>query len=147
MKWVILPLCLVSQLWAQSTRPEIIEQPRDAFIVKNNAAILKCTAKNAGELKFRCNDNWFSGLSRVTEKKWFENGIQMIQESLEIRRSTVEQYLGPDDYFCNCVAWANDGDGSTVVSSSAKVKIAFLKQNFQVREFFSILFLGFDVNN
>ena len=67
-----------------------------------------------------------------------ENGVQMISESLEIRRSAVEQYLGPQDYFCNCVAWdkgSQDPQHSTIVSSNAIVRIAYLKQAFQAEPY------------
>ena len=112
------------------TTPEIVEHPKDAYIVKNNPASLTCTAKNAGELRFKCNDNWFDASARVKENKWMEDGVQMISGSLDIRKNTVEQYLGPD-YFCNCVAWARD-DGAPVSSSNAKVRIAYLKNEFLV---------------
>lgn len=112
------------------TTPEIVEHPKDAYIVKNNPASLTCTAKNAGELRFKCNDNWFDASARVKENKWMEDGVQMISGSLDIRKNTVESYLGPD-YFCNCVAWARD-DAAPVSSSNAKVRIAYLKNEFLV---------------
>jgi netrin receptor unc-5 len=66
-----------------------------------------------------------------------EDGAQMISESLEISRNTVNSFLGQDDYFCNCVAWSKTPEllESTVVSSNAKVLIASLGRDFEVEPY------------
>lgn len=61
-KWIL--LIIQATIQARSD-PEIIQHPTDQYIVRNNVATLTCSAKNAVELKFRCNDDWFDGGAKV----------------------------------------------------------------------------------
>jgi len=127
---MLLPLLLLGLASAEQ-KPVIIEHPKDVYIGKSSSAEIRCEAKYATQLQFRCNDDWFSQKAKPVQ--WAdEGGIKHVSLSATISKSKVTGFFYSDneDFRCNCVAYAED-TGEPVHSRSATIKIAFLKSDFE----------------
>ena len=126
----LLPLLLLGLAKAEQ-KPIIIEHPKDVYIGKSSSAEIRCEAKFASQLQFRCNDDWFSQKAKPVQ--WSDDGgIKHVSLSATISKSKVTGFFYSDneDFRCNCVAYAED-TGEPVHSRSATIKIAFLKSDFE----------------
>jgi len=110
-----------------SAAPLFLEEPQDAFVVKNKPATLSCRAAHALQLHFVCNDEDVH--SKHHSQHQFVDpmtGIRQLEVKADINRNDVEEYFGLDGYGCHCVAWSSFGQ---VKSRRAKVVVAFIRKH------------------
>ncbi|XP_077478173.1 netrin receptor UNC5D-like [Stigmatopora argus] len=114
---------------ASGTLPRFVEEPVDAYIIKSNPIKLRCQARPALQIFFKCNGEWVHQSQHASrEHTDLGTGLKIREVMINVSRQQVEDFHGPEDYWCLCVAWSHLG---TSKSHKASVRIAYLRKNFE----------------
>jgi hypothetical protein len=89
--------------------PVFLQEPEDSYyVVKNKPVTVICKAAPAIQINFKCASLWLRPEHVVTiEHVDPQTNLKYLQASVDVTRPDVEQYFGPEGYWCECTAWNN----------------------------------------
>uniref|UniRef100_A0A0K8TDJ2 Netrin receptor UNC5 n=1 Tax=Lygus hesperus TaxID=30085 RepID=A0A0K8TDJ2_LYGHE len=106
--------------------PVFLEEPTDAYIIKNKPATLNCRAAHALQVYFKCNGGRTQETSSHQEFVDPQTGVRNIEATVNITRDDVEEYF--NKFKCECIAWSSSGQ---IRSQPATLDVAYLKKTFE----------------
>uniref|UniRef100_A0A673JZ56 Netrin receptor UNC5 n=1 Tax=Sinocyclocheilus rhinocerous TaxID=307959 RepID=A0A673JZ56_9TELE len=113
------------------TLPHFLQEPEDAYIIKNNPIKLRCRATPALQIFFKCNGEWVHQNQHTSQEYMDHNtGLKIREVTINVTRQQVEDFHGPEDYWCLCVAWSHLG-GRTSWERERKKVFINLRKNFE----------------
>ncbi|CAG0913213.1 unnamed protein product [Notodromas monacha] len=114
----LLPEHLLPESLEGSAAPVFLEEPKDAFVIRNRPARLYCKAAHALKVYFQCSGSW--GKDKHEESGLVDpmTGIRQTESHLDVPRNALDQYFGKEPFSCRCTAWSSTGE---VVSRKATI--------------------------
>ncbi|KAF6211481.1 hypothetical protein GE061_011993 [Apolygus lucorum] len=108
--------------------PVFLEEPTDAYIIKNKPATLNCRAAHALQVYFKCNGGRTQETSSHQEFVDPQTGVRNIEATVNITRDDVEEYF--NKFKCECIAWSSSGQ---IRSQPAALDVAYHRGRSPVR--------------
>ncbi|XP_031639601.1 netrin receptor unc-5-like, partial [Contarinia nasturtii] len=101
--------------------PIFLEEPQNAYAVRNRAATLKCKAAHALELTFKCSGSSHPPPSQLDSHVDPHTGVSLREVTATISKDLVYEYFGKSPFKCDCHAWSPRGKAK---SQSATIEVA-----------------------
>lgn len=130
MKVLVLSTVLIGTLVNASVfqLTEFVKKLPEISYIKNRTPVeLKCAAKFASEISFKCNGK---SVADHKIKNSFDEEPRVLTATLLIQRKQVEEYFGMEDYWCHCSA-RSESTKEWEKTKKSFIQVAYLEQKFQ----------------
>lgn len=116
-----------------------LQEPDDIYyIIKAKPATITCKATGVLQIYFKCVGQWIEPGDHVNvEGQDAATKQKFLQTSIDVTREEVEEYFGPEGYWCECHAW-NEIQNQNVPraynsyrSKRGVIQVAYLRKQFE----------------